>query len=91
MIYADTKIYKNNQTSIPTKIWKDCHLGSDDIVEWFLDDDGKVTLTFRKKVTFNQMRGSIKLNNKTNAVDLEKELYKWENYCLTLISLLLMF
>lgn len=76
MIYADTKIYKNYQTSIPSKIREECNIGPDDIVEWFLDDDGKVTLTFRKKVTFNQMRGSIKLNNKTNAVDLEKELYK---------------
>ena len=76
MIYADTKIYKNNQTSIPSKIRKECNIGPDDIVEWVLDDEGKVTVTFRKKVTFNQMRGSIKLNDKTNAVDLEKELYK---------------
>ena len=76
MIYADTKIYKNNQTSIPSKIRKECNVGPDDIVEWVLEDDGKITLTFRKKVTFDEMRGSIKLNYKTNAVDLEKELYK---------------
>ena len=76
MIYADTKIYKNNQTAIPSIIRKECNVGPDDIVEWHLDDDGKITLTFRKKVSFEQMRGSIKLDYKTNAVDLEKELYK---------------
>lgn len=33
-------------------------------------------INLRKKVTFDEMRGSIKLNEKTNAVELEKELYK---------------
>ena len=76
MIYADTKIYKNNQTAIPSKIRKECNVGPDDVVEWILDDDGKITLNFRKKVTFKQMRGSINIGKKTNAVELEKELYK---------------
>lgn len=76
MIYADTKIYKNNQTAIPSKIRKEFDIGPDDIVEWILDDDGILTLSFRKKVTFKQMRGSINIGEKTNAVELEKELYK---------------
>lgn len=76
MIYADTKIYKNNQTAIPSKIRKEFDIGPNDIVEWILDDDGILTLSFRKKVTFKQMRGSINIGEKTNAVELEKELYK---------------
>ncbi|MBR5503783.1 MAG: hypothetical protein IKV87_05010 [Methanobrevibacter sp.] len=75
MIFADTKIYKNNQTSIPSKIRKECNVGPDDIIEWTLDDDGKITLNFRKKITFKEMRGAINLGHKTNAVELEKELY----------------
>ena len=71
MIYADTKIYKNNQTAIPSKIRKECNIGPDDIIEWVLDDDGKVT-----KVSFKEMRGSIDLGYKTNSVELEKELYE---------------
>ena len=76
MIYANTKIYKNNQTSIPSKIRKEYNIEPGDIVEWVLDDDCKVAVTFRKKVTFDQVRGSIELNDKTNAVDLEKEIYR---------------
>lgn len=76
MIYADTKIYKNNQTSIPSKIRKECNVEVDDVVEWTLDDNGVITLNFRKKVTFKEMRGSINIGKKTNAVELEKELYK---------------
>lgn len=85
MIYADTKIYKNNQTAIPSKIRKECNIGPDDIIEWILDDDGKVTLNFRKKVSFKEMRGSIDLGYKTNSVELEKELYEWKSYLIQIL------
>ncbi len=77
MIYADTKISKNNQTAIPPIIMKMLNLGSDDIVEWVLDDEGKVTLNLRKKLRFEKMRGSIDLGYKTNSVDLENEIYNF--------------
>ena len=55
MIYADTKIFKNNQTSIPPMIMEKLNIETNDIVEWVLDDEGKVTLNFRKKLTLKKL------------------------------------
>lgn len=76
MIFETTKVDKNNQTTIPHKIMKELDIEVDDIIEWVLDDDKILTLNFRKKVKFEDMRGSINIDEKTNAVELEKELYK---------------
>lgn len=76
MIYTNSKINKNNQISIPSEIRKMFDVKADDIVEWRVDDDGEIKLKFRKKVTFDDVRGFIKLDYKTDAVELEKELYE---------------
>lgn len=59
MIYADTKIFKNNQTSIPPMIMEKLNIETNDIVEWVLDDEGKVTLNFRKKINFKEIRAPL--------------------------------
>lgn len=74
MIYDDRNIYKNNQTSISSK---EVNLWSDDFFEEVLDNDARLNFSFRKKLTFKDMKGSIKLNYNTNSLDLEKELYAW--------------
>lgn len=78
MIYADSKVYKNNQILIPSEIRKKFNIKKDDIAEWVVDDEGNISLKFRKKITFDDMRGSIKLDHKTNSVKLKKELYDYE-------------
>ncbi len=59
MIYADTKIFKNNQTSIPPMIMEKLNIETNDIVEWVWDDEGKVTLNFRKKINFKEIRAPL--------------------------------
>ncbi|MDO5852020.1 MAG: AbrB/MazE/SpoVT family DNA-binding domain-containing protein [Methanobacteriaceae archaeon] len=73
---ATTKIYKNNQTVIPKEIRKKFNIDKNTIIEWDISKDGKPEINFRKKVSIDEMIGSIKLDYKTNAVELEKELYK---------------
>lgn len=40
------------------------------------DEDKLMNKNVKEKVTFKKMRGSINIGEKTNAVELEKELYK---------------
>lgn len=44
-----TKIYKNNQTTILSKIRKEFNIGDDSIVEWDLNHDKTVTISFKTK------------------------------------------
>lgn len=73
---VETKVYQKNQTTIPTIYRKKYNVEPEDIVEWQEDDEGKLFITFRKKVTISEMIGSGKNSKKTNAVQLEEELYK---------------
>lgn len=44
-----------------------------------MDDDGTITLEFRKKVTVNEMIGIGKNKEKVESNDLKRGLYKWDN------------
>jgi len=46
------------------------------IIEWTINDKGKVELSFRKKVTDDDVIGMVSLKEKTNAVKLVEDLYK---------------
>ena len=72
---VETKVYQKNQTTIPTVYCKKYDVKPEDIVEWQEDDDGKLYVTFRKKITISEMIGAGKNSKKTNAVKLEEELY----------------
>ena len=71
-----TKIYENKQTAIPSEIRKKFNIGANDLVEWNINEDGKVEIKFRKKTSFQDIRSKGKLKQTTNSVDLKKELYK---------------
>lgn len=73
---ATSKLYKNKQTSIPSEIRKRFNVDDDTIIEWGISDDGKPEINFRKKRNMKNMIGAIKLGYETNAVELERELYK---------------
>ena len=76
MMMIDTKLYNNNQTTVPAEIRNAHSLQADDIIEWVLSDDNTVHMNFRKKVTLNEMKGAGKTSKNTNALELEKELYR---------------
>lgn len=72
----ETKVYQKNQTTIPAKFRKKYDIKPNDIVEWEENENGEVVVSFRKKISFRDMRGAGTLKEKTNAVELEKELYR---------------
>lgn len=74
-----TKIYPNNQTVIPAIIRKEFNITKDTLVEWNVNSDNMVILTFKsKKPKISDLAGLGKGNNneKTNAVDLKRGLYQ---------------
>jgi len=72
---VETNVYQNNQTTIPTVYIKKYNVEPEDIVEWEENEDGKLYVTFRKKVTISEMIGAGKKSKNTNAAKLEEELY----------------
>ena len=83
MMIANTKIYKNFQTSIPKEVREAFDIDNDTIVEWGITDDGQPEVNFRNKVKLNDIIGIVKTEEVTNSVELKKEVYrKWVNISL---------
>ncbi len=76
MNVANTKIYKNFQTSIPKEMRKVFNITEDTIVEWGISDEGKPEVNFRNKVLLDDIIGIVKTKDVTNSVELKKEVYK---------------
>lgn len=62
-ILANTKMYKNKQTIIPSEIRNKFDVDEDTIIEWDVDEHGEPKINFRKKVTLNDVDGMIKKEN----------------------------
>ena len=61
-----TKLYNNNQTSIPSQIRKKFNVKADDIVEWIEKENSEVSVKFRKRNQINDIVGIVstkKLNS----------------------------
>ena len=72
-----TKIYKNNQTTIPSKIRKLFDVSEDTEVDWDLNSDNIITISFKtKKTSIRDLAGLGKSKEITNAVELKRGLYK---------------
>lgn len=76
MMIANTKIYKNFQTSIPKEVREAFDIDNDTIVEWGITDDGQPEVNFRNKVKLNDIIGIVKTEEVTNSVELKKEVYR---------------
>lgn len=79
VVIATTKVYPNKQTIIPKQIREALGIDENDIIEWDLDKDNIVKLTFRKKEkepSFKDIVGIMNTKEKTDAVELEMELYQ---------------
>ena len=73
-----TKIYKGFQTVIPSEIRNKLKLEVDDIVEWFMDENGSIYVNFRKKSNFEDIIGIGGTGYKTDSVKLKKMASKGE-------------
>ncbi|MDR1820648.1 MAG: hypothetical protein LBR15_10450 [Methanobrevibacter sp.] len=67
-----TKLYNRYQTVIPSEIRKKIDVNPDSIVEWKINEKGKVELDFRKKVTEEDIIGLIKEDLPYNSVETKK-------------------
>lgn len=76
MMIANTKIYKNFQTSIPKEVREAFDINDDTIVEWGITDDGQPEVNFRNKVKLDDIIGIVKTDEVTNSVELKKEVYQ---------------
>ena len=75
MMIANTKIYKNFQTSIPKEVREVFDIDENTIVEWGITDEGQPEVNFRNKVRLNDVIGIVKTEEITNSVELKKEVY----------------
>jgi len=69
---AKTNIYPKYQTTIPKEIRKKLDLKENYVVEWDINKNGKVELTFRKKVTEKDIAGMIKKELPYDSVEIKK-------------------
>jgi len=75
MNMIETKIYQRGQTTIPSEYRKEYNLTNDDVVEWKKNEKGEIIVSFRKKVTIDEMIGTIKTKEKINSVELVRSIY----------------
>lgn len=78
-VLANTKVYKNYQTAIPKVIREMFKIDKKTVIEWGIDEDGKPQLSFRKKVTVNDVLGMMDDDGAESSVELKRGLYKWAN------------
>ena len=69
---AKTSIYPKYQTTIPKEIRKRLDLKENYVIEWDINENGKVELTFRKKLTEEDIAGMIKKELPYDSVEIKK-------------------
>ena len=69
---AKTSIYPKYQTTIPKEIRKKLDLKENYVIEWDINENGKVELTFRKKLTEEDIAGMIKKELPYDSVEIKK-------------------
>ena len=62
-ILANTEMYKNKQTIIPSEIRDRFDVDEDTIIEWGVDEFGDPKINFRKRVTLKDVAGMVKKEN----------------------------
>ena len=68
---ASTKISKAFQTAVPSEFRKKYNIHPEDIIEWIDTEEG-IKLNIRKKVTDEDIAGSLTGNFKYNSAKLKK-------------------
>lgn len=76
---GETKVYKNNQTTIPSKVRKELNISEDSIINWDLNPDKTITISVKnKKPAVKDLVGLGSSKEVTNAVELKRGLYLWK-------------
>ncbi len=75
-VIATSKVQCNYQTTIPKEIRKNFNINQYMIIEWGINDNGKPELNFRRKKSFKELKGLVKLDYETNSVELKNGLYQ---------------
>jgi AbrB family looped-hinge helix DNA binding protein len=70
-MFPTTKISKSFQTVVPAKIRKKYNIKEQDIIEW-IDSDNGIKINIRKKVTDEDILGTLSGNFKYDSVKLKK-------------------
>lgn len=71
-----TKVYKNNQTTIPSKVRKKLNISEDSVINWNLNSDNIITISVKsEKPSVKDLVGLGSSKEVTNAVDLKRGLY----------------
>lgn len=71
-----TKIYKNNQITIPSKIRKELNISEESVINWIINPDKTITLKIEnKKPSVKDLIGLGSSEEVTNAVELKRGLY----------------
>jgi len=65
---------------IPSEIRKRISVDPDSIIEWTINEKGKVELDFRKKLTENDIIGLIKEELPYNSVEIKRRSSKGLNW-----------
>ncbi|MBQ2636316.1 MAG: type II toxin-antitoxin system PrlF family antitoxin [Methanobrevibacter sp.] len=68
-----TKIYDRFQTVIPSEIRKKLNLNKNDIIQWKINENGKVELEFFKSLSLDEMIGRYSAFEPINSVQLKHE------------------
>jgi len=76
---ARTNIYNRFQTVIPKEIRNKIGINKEHIIEWNINDNGKVELTFRKKLTTKDMIGRYTTKKSINATEELKKIERGEH------------
>lgn len=73
-----TKVYNNNQTSIPSKLRKRFNVEVNDIVEWIEDENDEIKVNFRKRSKLYDIVGITSSKKSSDDVKLQKKIDKGE-------------
>ena len=71
----ETRINQKGQTTIPLEYLKEYNLTKNDVVKWDKNEKGEIIVSFRKKVTIDEMIGTIKTKEEKNSVELVRSIY----------------
>ena len=71
-ILMTTKVYNNNQTSIPSKIRKRFNVKADDVVEWIEENNEEIKVNFREKSKLNDIVSIATSKKAIDSVKIQK-------------------
>lgn len=73
-----SNLYKGFQTVVPSKIRKKLNLDLNHVLEWNIDENGKVEVEFRKKTNFMDLNGLISSEKHTDSVKFQRKIRSGE-------------